>query len=210
MLAVLADGRALPAGELARHARIAPATATAHLRRLVNGGLVRVHVQGRHRYHELAGPEVAAALVALARIAPPVTIRSLRQDRTQQAIVEARTCYDHLADDALRPDGLRDHVLTDHGHQRLAALDLDPHELLRSRRMLARTCIDWTHRRPHLAGAIPAAITTRLIELGWLYAPPDAAFASHPTIPNASTPGCRGSGSSSLTVGATTSGSPLS
>ncbi|MGI8622923.1 MAG: ArsR/SmtB family transcription factor [Solirubrobacteraceae bacterium] len=181
MLAVLADGRALPAGELARHARIAPATATAHLRRLVNGGLVRVHVQGRHRYHELAGPEVAAALEALARIAPPVTIRSLRQDRTQQAIVEARTCYDHLAgrvgvelrdrllaDDALRPDGPRDHVLTDHGHQRLAALDLDPHELLRSRRTLARTCIDWTHRRPHLAGAIPAAITTRLIELGWL------------------------------------------
>lgn len=69
MLAVLADGQALPAGELARHARIAPATATAHLRRLVDGGLVRVHAQGRHRYHELAGPEVAAALEALAQIA---------------------------------------------------------------------------------------------------------------------------------------------
>jgi len=181
MLAALADGRALPAGELARHARIAPATATAHLRRLVDGGLVRVRVQGRHRYHELAGPDVAAALEAIARIAPPTTIQTLRQGRAQRAIVEARTCYDHLAGRrgvelrdrllaarALRRDGERDHVLTDYGHQLLLALDLDPDQLLRSRRVLARTCIDWTHRRPHLAGAVPAAITTRVIDLGWL------------------------------------------
>jgi DNA-binding transcriptional ArsR family regulator len=79
MLAALADGRALPAGELARHARVTPATATAHLRRLVDGGLVRVRAQGRHRYHELAGPDVAAALEAIARIAPPAAVRSLRQ-----------------------------------------------------------------------------------------------------------------------------------
>ena len=75
MLTALADGRALPAGELARHARIAPATATAHLRQLVDSGLVRVRSQGRHRYHELAGPDVAAALEAIARIAPPAANR---------------------------------------------------------------------------------------------------------------------------------------
>jgi len=181
MLAALADGRALPAGDLARHARVAPATATVHLRRLVDGGLVCVRAQGRHRYHELAGPDVAAALEAVALIAPPTEIHSLRQDRTQRAIAEARTCYDHLAgrrgvelrdrllaNGALRPDDDRDHTLTDHGRGRLAALGLDPDELLRSRRVLCRTCIDWTHRRPHLAGAVPAAITARLLDLRWL------------------------------------------
>ncbi len=181
MLTALADGRALPAGELARHARIAPATATAHLRQLVDSGLVRVRSQGRHRYHELAAPDVAAALEAIARIAPPAAIRSLRQDQAQQRIVEARTCYDHLAgrlgvelrdrllaDGALRPSGDRDHVLTDRGRDRLIALGLDPEALMHSRRILARACIDWTHRRPHLAGAVPAAITAQLIDLGWL------------------------------------------
>lgn len=181
MLAALADGRALPAGELARHARISPTTATAHLRRLVDGDLIRVRRQGRHRYHELAGPHVAAALEALAQIAPPVEVRTLRQDRDQRAIVEARTCYDHLAgrlgvqlrdrllgDGAIRLAGDVDHVLTARGRERLRALGLDPDPIERSRRVLARTCIDWTHRRPHLAGALPAAITARIVELGWL------------------------------------------
>lgn len=181
ILGVLADGRSLPAGELARHAGVSAATATGHLRKLVDGGLVRVRRQGRHRYHELAGPQVAVALEAIAQIAPPARISSLRQDRERQAIATARTCYDHLAgrlgvelrdrllaDDALRPIDDRDHVLTDHGRQRLRDLELDPDRLERSRRVLARTCIDWTHRRPHLAGALPAAITSRLLELGWL------------------------------------------
>jgi DNA-binding transcriptional ArsR family regulator len=181
MLVALADGRALPAGELARQARVSPATATAHLSRLVAGGLVRVRSQGRHRYHELAGPEVAAVLEAVAQIAPPATVRSLREDSAHRALVEARTCYDHLAgrlgvqlrdrllaDGALEQEGDRDHVLTDHGRTRLRELGLEPDELPRSRRILARTCIDWTHRRAHLAGAIPAAITARMLELGWL------------------------------------------
>ena len=77
MLDALATGVALPAGELARRAGVRPATATVHLRRLVEGGLVKVRAQGRHRYHELAGPQVAAALEALAQIAPPASVRSL-------------------------------------------------------------------------------------------------------------------------------------
>jgi DNA-binding transcriptional ArsR family regulator len=181
MLAALADGHALPAGELARHARVTPATATAHLRRLVDGGLVRVRAQGRHRYHELAGPDVAAVLEAIARIAPPAEVRSLRQAQAGEALAEARTCYDHLAgrrgvelrerllaDGALRRAGERDHVLTEHGRARLEQLGLDPVAIAASRRVLARTCIDWTHRRAHLAGALPAAVTARLLELGWL------------------------------------------
>jgi DNA-binding transcriptional ArsR family regulator len=185
MLAALADGRALPAGELARRARIAPATATAHLRQLVDGGLVSVRSQGRHRYHELAGPNVAAALEAVAQIAPPVEVRSLRQDRDQRAIAEARTCYDHLAGrlgvelrDRLLATGVvrfvggRDYELTDEGRTRIAELGIDVDEIERSRRIFARTCIDWTHRRPHLAGALPAAITARLLDLEWVTATP--------------------------------------
>jgi DNA-binding transcriptional ArsR family regulator len=196
MLAALVGGRALPATDLARHARIKPAAATAHLHRLIDGGLIRVRVQGRHRYHEIAGPEVAAVLEAMARIAPPAPVRSLHQDRANQTIAEARTCYDHLAGrlgvelaDRILGNGLlslaktgvaepgpaatshtltdpgTSHVLTDAGRDKLAELGIDPGPMLRSRRVLARPCLDWTQRRPHLAGAVPAAITTRLLEL---------------------------------------------
>jgi DNA-binding transcriptional ArsR family regulator len=181
MLDALATGVALPAGELARRAGVRPATATAHLRRLVGGGLVKVRAQGRHRYHELAGPQVAAALEALAQIAPPAPVRSLRQHRAALKLAEARTCYDHLAgrrgvelrdrllaSDAVRQVNDRDHVLTSRGRALLLALNIDAGRLEASRRMLARSCIDWTQRRPHLAGALPAALTARLLELGWL------------------------------------------
>lgn len=109
MLVALSDGRALPAGELARRAAVSPATATAHLRRLVDGGLVRVIVQGRHRYHHLAGPQVAAVLEALAHIAPASPVTSLRQHREVCLLGEARTCYDHLA--GRRGVELRDRLL---------------------------------------------------------------------------------------------------
>ena len=75
MLAALAGGRALPAGELARRAGVHPATASTHLRRLTEGGLIRVRVQGRHRYHEIVNPEVATVLEAIAQIAPPGPVR---------------------------------------------------------------------------------------------------------------------------------------
>lgn len=181
MLVALADGRALPAGELARRAGVHPATATAHLRQLVDGGLVRVRAQGRHRYHELAGPQVATVIEALAQLAPPSPIRSLRQDRQASALAEARTCYDHLAGrrgvelrdrllaaGALRTVDDRDHLLTDHGRQLIAELGIAPDGLQATRRVFARSCIDWTSRRPHLAGVLPAAITGRFITHGWL------------------------------------------
>jgi len=181
MLSALAGGQALPAGELARRAGVHPATATAHLRRLVQGGLVQVRVQGRHRYHELAGPQVAVVLEALAQLAPPTPIRSLRDQHNAAALAEARTCYDHLAGrrgvelrnrllsgDALRATDDRDHILTDHGRELIAELGIDPHQLEATRRVFARSCIDWTSRRPHLAGALSAAVTSRLLALGWL------------------------------------------
>ncbi|HZZ47001.1 MAG TPA: winged helix-turn-helix domain-containing protein [Pseudonocardia sp.] len=181
ILAALAEGHALPAGELARRAGVHPATATAHLQRLVEGGLVLVRAQGRHRYHELAGPRVAAVIEALAQLAPETPVRSLRTDRAARNLVEARTCYDHLAGrrgvelydrlltaDALRLIDDRDHDLTLLGRRLLGELGLDPSELERTRRVFARLCVDWTQRRPHLAGALPAALTSTFLELGWL------------------------------------------
>ncbi len=181
MLAALAEGHALPAGELARRADVHPATATAHLQQLTEGGLIRVRAQGRHRYHELAGPHVAAVIEALAQLAPEAPVRSLRGHRAGVALAEARTCYDHLAGrrgvqlrDRLLSAGAiglvddRDHELTGRGEELLAILDIDPAALRMGRRVFARCCLDWTSRRPHLSGALPAAITDALLTRGWL------------------------------------------
>src|SRR4051812_31875146 len=97
MLMALGDGRALAASVLAAEAGVAASTASAHLARLVDAGLLEVIPQGRHRYYRLAGPEVGELLEALARLAPPRPVRSLRQGTQAEAVRTARTCYDHLA-----------------------------------------------------------------------------------------------------------------
>jgi DNA-binding transcriptional ArsR family regulator len=97
VLRALADGRELPASVLAAEAGVAPSTASAHLAKLIEGGLVVADRRGRHRYFRLAGPDVARAMEALARIAPPAPVRSLREGTKAQAVRAARTCYDHLA-----------------------------------------------------------------------------------------------------------------
>jgi DNA-binding transcriptional ArsR family regulator len=181
MLHALLDGSQRPAGELARAARVSAPTASGHLRRLVEAGLLDVQPRGRHRYYALAGPPVAAVLEALAVIAPPLPIRSLRQARTAFALAEARSCYDHLAGragvalrtallaaGALEPTGPRDHRLTDRGRVLLDDLGVRSDHLQHSRRMLARDCLDWTERLPHLAGALPAALLDRFVELNWI------------------------------------------
>ena len=185
MLAALAGGRALPAGELARRAGVHPATASTHLRRLTEGGLIRVRVQGRHRYHEIVNPEVATVLEAIAQIAPPTPTRSPSQHRAAGSLFEARTCYDHLAGRcgvqlrdrllaaaAIRCLDDRDHELTDRGQCLLDELGIDLATVRASRRVFARSCIDWTDRRVHLAGALPAAITSEFLARGWLTSGP--------------------------------------
>src|ERR1700722_8745609 len=97
ILLALGDGRALPATVLADEAGVAPSTASAHLSKLVKGSLLTVERHGRHRYFALAGPDVAALIEALAQIAPPAPVRSLRQGTQANAVRTARTCYDHLA-----------------------------------------------------------------------------------------------------------------
>ena len=158
-----------------------PATASVHLRRLTEAGLIRVRVQGRHRYHEIVNPEVATVLEAIAEIAPPAPVRSLSEHRAACALLEARTCYDHLAGrrgvqlrdrllaaGAIRRLDDRDHELTDRGQDLVDQLGIDLAALRASRRVFARSCIDWTDRRVHLAGALPAAITNVFLARGGL------------------------------------------
>jgi len=181
MLDALLGGRALPAGELAHRAAVTAPTASAHLRRLLDGGLVAVEAQGRHRYYRLAGPAVAETIEALSLIARPRPVRSLRQSQRAQALRFARTCYDHLAGvvgvaladsllraGALRPAAGRDCEVTPEGEELLGGLGVNVVELRGQRRTFARQCLDWTERTPHLSGALGAALLARPLDLGWL------------------------------------------
>jgi DNA-binding transcriptional ArsR family regulator len=184
MLGALLGGSALAAGELSQVAGISPATASAHLARLLDGGLVAVTRQGRHRYYRLAGHEVASVLEAISQISPVRPVRSLRQSQEAAALARARTCYDHLAGragvalfDALMRDGVLTgggtgqdaaYEVTAEGVDKLADFGLDVAEVRRSRRRFAGACLDWTQRRPHLNGALGAAVTGRLLDLGWI------------------------------------------
>ena len=176
MLDALLAGRALTATELARVAGVSPATASEHLARLRDGGMVEVLVQGRHRYHRIASPDVAAALEALAHIAPPKVATTLRQSRRARSLAEARTCYDHLAGRSAVAlyDGLvarewlvpepGGYGLTRAGRDGLLAWGVDVDAADKSRRAYARPCLDWTERREHLAGALAAAIAAALVD----------------------------------------------
>ena len=262
MITALLDDRPLAAGELARVAGVTPATASAHLARLLGGGLVTMIKQGRHRYYQLAGPEVAAAMEALAHLSTaPVPVRSLRESRDAAALAQARTCYDHLAGRAgvalleallaqgilapapgggqlaecgpaggtpagdsglvrspgggavragsgspaadssgdglerARPggpaaDGSGDGAapagsgspgraapqapipagfrVTAAGMATLTSFGLNIGALEKTRRRFAGACLDWTERKPHLNGALGAAVTARLLGLGWI------------------------------------------
>ncbi|MEU6075056.1 winged helix-turn-helix domain-containing protein [Micromonospora sp. NPDC047074] len=177
----LLDGRAWTAGELARLAGVAASTASDHLTRLVRGGLLVEQRQGRHRYVRLAGPAVAQLIEDLAGHAPdpPPSAGSLRAARANAALAYARTCYDHLAGrlgvllrDALFArrllDGSDGLALTPAGLDWLAGLGVPVAPLRAVRRPLVRDCLDWTERRPHLAGALGAALCDRFFAAGWL------------------------------------------
>ncbi|MEQ4304052.1 winged helix-turn-helix domain-containing protein [Plantactinospora sp. B6F1] len=178
----LLDGRAWTAGELAAHTRVAPSTATGHLHRLVDGGLLVQRRQGRHRYVQLADPSVAHLLESLVagldlRPAPP---RGLRAATASAALRRGRTCYDHLAGrlgvavtDAMTGAGLLDQrggfALTPAGLGWLTeTLGVRPAALRSGNRPLARGCLDWTERRQHLAGSAGARLCETFLGNGWI------------------------------------------
>jgi DNA-binding transcriptional ArsR family regulator len=185
MCLALLDGRAWTAGELAAHAGVARSTATEHLHRLIGGGLLSEERQGRHRYVRLADASVAHLIEDLsARFEPrPAPVHGLRQATAFAAMKRGRTCYDHLAGalgvavtDAMTGAGLLDQrggfALTEAGLAWLTGpAGVDPAALEppgRSRRPLARGCLDWTERRPHLAGAAGARLCDRFMALRWV------------------------------------------
>src|SRR5213593_3259260 len=177
-LLALSEVEALPATELAARARVPASTASGHLAKLVGGGLLAVERLGRHRYYRLADPVVAEALEALAVIAPPRPARTLKEAVVGDAVRAARTCYDHLAGrlgvaiaDALVRDGVlnrEDGAFRVIDAPRLAELGIDVDELSRSRRALARPCLDWSERRHHVAGALGAALAKTAFANGWI------------------------------------------
>ncbi len=179
MALALWDGTARPAGELARVAGVTPATASAHLARLVAGGILRVEPRGRHRYYRLAGPEVAHAIEALAGVLAPHVTRGAAE-APPSPLRRARLCYDHLAGqlgvavgDALVAGGrlvLRDgaYALPASGRRWFERFGIELGVLERGRRPLLRSCIDWTERREHLGGALGAALAAHLLERDWL------------------------------------------
>ena len=180
MLQALQDGRAHPAGALAWAAGLTAQAASNHLAKLVDGGLLSVEREGRHRYYRLANAEVAHVLEALAVLAAPV--RSLEQPRSPKAraLRDGRCCYGHLAGrlgiavtDALVARGVivpgddKLYEITSEGRGWFEDLGLELSDL-RSKRGAARQCLDWTERRHHLAGPLGVALLSRMVALGWI------------------------------------------
>ncbi|WP_406280606.1 ArsR/SmtB family transcription factor [Embleya sp. NBC_00896] len=175
----LLDRRAWTGGELARHCGVAPSTISEHLTRLVDGGLLVQERQGRHRYVRLADPGVARMVEDLAAYATPVPgtpATSLRAHSAGEAMAKGRTCYDHLAGrlgvaitDALTTRGLlrqdAGFALTDGGVAWLTDLGADL--TTTGKRPLVRPCLDWTERRPHLAGTAGAELCRLVLTMGW-------------------------------------------
>jgi len=197
MLLALGDGRALPASRLAAEAGIAASTSSGHLSRLVSAGMLVVEPHGRHRYYRLAGPHIARLLEAIMQVAPPLTVRSLREGTNAEALRRARTCYDHLAGrfgvalmgglldtgalaggdgtfDAAGPGCDRpsspgwDVAYQLTGTGSALLEDIGVDCSPAGRRPFVRYCVDWSEQRHHLAGALGARLLSRLDELGWI------------------------------------------
>lgn len=190
MLTAMMDGRALTATELAAHAGVTPQTASGHLARLLDAGLIAMERQGRHRYHRLASAEVAHMLEGMMHVAARSGAgsagRAVRVGPRDAALRAARTCYDHLAGrlavalaDALVECG---HIELSHDGGAVTSggtvflqslgIDLAAAEARASRRgggrLFCRPCLDWSERRPHVAGAVGAALCQRCFTLGWV------------------------------------------
>ena len=196
MLLALDDGRALPASRLADEAGVGAATASSHLRRLLDAGMLTVEPHGRHRYYRLAGPDVGRLIETLQPFAPRRPVRSLRQGTRAARLRAARTCYDHLAGrlgvemmtalldrryltggDGRRgpgdpPQGAgqdADYALTSTGRAFLDELGV----VIAPARRTVGYCIDWTEQRHHLGGALGRGILDRLLELDWVRRAPE-------------------------------------
>jgi DNA-binding transcriptional ArsR family regulator len=196
VLLALNDGRALPASVLADEAGVTRATASSHLGKLTEAGLLRVEPQGRHRYYRLAGPQVGELLEKLMEIAPARPVRSLRESTRAGQLRTARTCYDHLAgrlgveimagmiERRYLDGGDGRHHPELGGHDQVRGYGRDVDYALtpagrrwldemgvvipERRRTLVRYCVDWSEQRHHLAGLLGRSILDRFLSAGWV------------------------------------------
>ncbi len=196
----LSDGREVAASDLALAAGVTASTASVHLAKLADAGLVAMRPQGRHRLYHLARPELMHAMEALAVLAPEAQPRTHRQARIGRAVRAARTCYDHLAGrlgvgltqslverGALRPaqegqlsartvvrPAAGQFEVTAAGARFFTGLGLDLAAERARRRAFAPACLDWSERVPHLAGALGAAVLAVLFDRGWIARTPES------------------------------------
>ncbi len=193
MLTALMSAVALTASELAGEAGITLQTASAHLGKLESGGLIRQRKQGRHRYFSLADDAVGGLLENMMGLA---TLKGHLRTRTgpkDPALRKARVCYDHLAGElgvqmfdslagrdllAETGDNLQ---LTEAGRDFVASLEIDVDALAGSRRPLCKSCLDWSARRSHMAGALGAALLDRVYTLVWASRDPRSRVVSFTT-----------------------------
>lgn len=181
MLIMLLDGRALPAGELARASGVTAQTASSHLAKLLEGGLVSMEIEGRHRYYRLADRRVAQALEQLAAIAPVAKGRRFALSPQQKKLAFCRHCYDHLAGqvgvaitramqqhDYIRRSEDKQFIVTVAGSQWLGGIGLDVAAIRPTRRGLARQCLDWTERTHHMAGPLGSQLMALMCRQDWL------------------------------------------
>ncbi|WP_176085824.1 helix-turn-helix transcriptional regulator [Martelella sp. HB161492] len=180
ILSALMGGKALTAGELASLADVTPQTASSHLAKLVDGHLVSVEKQGRHRYFRLASADIAELIETLSAVAATGPRRHRPTGPKDLAMRKARTCYDHMAGsiavaladrlidsgDLVIADGAG--MLTDQGRATFHCFGIDVDDARQSRRALCRTCLDWSERRHHLGGWLGASILSRSLELGFV------------------------------------------
>lgn len=175
MLWNLLDGRAYTATELAAAADLSATSASNHLARLLEADLLKVETQGRHRYYSFANAEVAYAVESLANLAGGRSNTSVQAD----GVKYCRTCYDHLAGfvavrvvDALQKKDLLTETasayeVTGKGWEWLRKFEIFENDLVQKRRPLTRQCLDWSERRPHLAGLLGARLLDAMLEKKW-------------------------------------------
>ena len=187
MLVTLMDGRAFTAGELGKAAGVTPPTASGHLGRMLDAGLLTLERQGRHRYYRIANASVAGVLESMMSLTGDLSAVSnrkpVRTDPRDQALRRARLCYDHLAGEVavgiaasmvargqldFGPDG---GIVTKQGLSFLASVgvNLNPGPSAGSRRSaFCRPCLDWSERRPHVAGVLGRLLYERFLQDGWV------------------------------------------
>jgi len=179
MLWNLLDGRAYTASEMSIVADTSPSSASNHLSRLLEAEIIKVEIQGRHRYYSLANVEVAYAVEGLANLATNSVITHNKKEREKSGVKYCRTCYDHLAGfvgvmivETLEKKGYlikakKEYVVSNKGWKWFRHFNISEEDFTNNRRPLTRQCLDWSERRPHLAGQLGAEWLKKMLEKKW-------------------------------------------